>query len=259
MVTKTALITGASSGIGLELSKLFAADGYNLVLVARSTAKLEQLAKQIRQKHPVQITVLPKDLSEPQAPGEIFETIQGKGIHVDILVNNAGFGVQGDFSRADLDESLQMIQLNVASLTALTRLFLPAMLERKAGRILNVGSTGSFSPVPSMAVYGATKAYVLSFSEALAEELRGSGVSVTAFCPGMTITGFQERAAIKESGLLVRFGAMRAVDAARSGYKAMQGGKVVALPGPFNRLLALSIRFSPRGLTRRLSRWMMGA
>lgn len=259
MSPKTALITGASSGIGLELSKLFAADGYNLILVARSTAKLEQLAAELGQKHRVQITALTQDLSKPQAPHEIFEAIQAKGIAVDVLVNNAGFGVQGEFSQANLAESLQMIQLNVTCLTALTRLFLPGMLKRNSGRILNIGSTGSFSPVPSMAVYGATKAYVLSFSEALAEELRNTGVTVTAFCPGMTITGFQERAAIQESGFMVRYGAMSAPDVARIGYKAMQRGKAVALPGWFNQLLAFSIRFSPRVLTRRMSRWMMGA
>lgn len=258
MTTKTALITGASSGIGLELSKLFAADGYNLILVARSAAKLDQLAAELTQKDKVQVICLPKDLTNPQASQEIFDAVEVQGIQVDVLVNNAGFGVLGPFVNANLDEALQMINLNIVSLTALTRLFLPGMVTRKAGRILNVGSTGSFSPVPLMAVYGATKAYVLSFSEALAEELRNSGVTVTAFCPGVTLTGFQERASIEKMNML-RFGAMNVVDVARIGYHAMQRGKAVALPGLFNQLMAFSIRFSPRALTRRISRQMMEA
>jgi short-subunit dehydrogenase len=258
MSTKTALITGASSGIGLELSKLFAADGYNLILVARSAAKLDQLAAELTQKDKIRVICLPKDLSSPTAAREIFEAVQAQGSPVDVLVNNAGFGVLGPFAEANLDEALQMLNLNIVALTVLTRLFLPGMVARKAGRILNIGSTGSFSPVPLMAVYGATKAYVLSFSEALAEELRNSGVTVTAFCPGVTITGFQERASIEKMNML-RFGAMSAVEVARIGYRAMQSGKAVALPGLFNQLMAFGIRFSPRALTRRLSRRMMEA
>lgn len=253
---QTALITGASSGIGYELSKLFAADGYNLILVARSTDKLTQLANNLTGNHGVAVTTLTKDLSAPKAPAEIFDAVKAQNILVDVLVNNAGFGVQGPFDNASLDEMHQMLQLNIGALTTLTRLFLPAMLMRKSGRILNIGSTGSFAPVPSMAVYGATKAYVLSFSEALAEELRGRGVTVTALCPGVTFTGFQKRAGVANAGL-VRLGGMNAADVARIGYRALMRGQVVAVSGLFNQLTAFGVRFAPRALVRRLSRQMM--
>lgn len=254
----TALITGASGGIGYELSKLFAADGYDLVLVARSEDKLKQIAEELGGDHSISVTPLAKDLSDPKAPAEIFAAVEAQGVQVDALVNNAGFGMQGAFASSSLDETLQMLQLNIGSLTTLTRLFLPAMLVRKSGRILNIGSTGSFAPVPSMAVYGATKAYVLSFSEALAEELRGSGVTVTALCPGVTYTGFQKRAGVADIGL-VRLGGMSAIDVARIGYRAMQRGQVVVVSGLLNQLMAFSIRLGPRALIRRMSQKMMGS
>jgi short-subunit dehydrogenase len=253
---KTVLITGASGGIGYELSKLFAADGYNLILVARSADKLEQLAAELTKDRSITVTNMPKDLSDPSAPQQIFDAVQSKGLSVDELVNNAGFGVQGPFANSSLEEAHQMLQLNIGALTELTRLFLPDMLARKSGRILNVGSTGSFAPVASMAVYGATKAYVLSFSEALAEELRGSGVTVTALCPGVTYTGFQERAGIHSIGTL-RMGGMEAADVARIGYRAMQQGRAVVITGLFNQFMIFSNRFSPRSLTRRLTRQLM--
>ncbi|MBN1427268.1 MAG: SDR family oxidoreductase [Anaerolineae bacterium] len=253
---QTALITGASGGIGYELSKLFAADGYNLILVARSTDKLDKLAAELTQAHGINVVVLSKDLSDPKAPTDIFEAVEARKLQVDVLVNNAGFGIQKPFAGADMVETLQMIQLNVITLTMLTRLFLPGMLARKSGRILNIGSTGSFAPVPSMAAYGATKAYVLSFSEALAEELRGSGVTVTALCPGVTYTGFQERSGMFKVGLL-RLGGMSAVDVARIGHQAVKRGRVVAVTGLFNQLMTFSMRFAPRPLVRRLSRQMM--
>lgn len=253
---QTVLITGASGGIGYELSKLFAVDGYHLILVARSADKLKQIAEELTRAHGVSVTSLAKDLSNPQAPAEIFAAVEAQGVQVDVLVNNAGFGMHGVFAGASLGETLQMLQLNVGALTTLTRLFLPGMLARKSGRILNIGSTGSFAPVPLMAAYGATKAYVLSFSEALAEELRGSGVTVTALCPGVTYTGFQERAGVASLGLM-RLGGMNAVDVARIGYRAMKHGRAVVVSGLFNWLLAFSIRLTPRALVRRLSQQMM--
>jgi short-subunit dehydrogenase len=260
MSPKTALITGASSGIGLELSKLFAADGYNLILVARNTNKLEQLAAELTQAHGakrgIKIVVLPKDLSALQAPREIFEAVQAQGLQVDVLVNNAGFGVLGAFADANLDEAMQMLQLNIAALTALTHLFLPGMLARKQGRILNVGSTGSFGPAPLMAVYGATKAYVLAFSEALSEELRGSNVTVTALCPGVTFTGFQDRSGVHEIGY-VRLGGMQADVVARIGYRMMQRGRTVVVPGVINQFLIFSLRLIPRSWARRFSMMLM--
>lgn len=253
---KTALITGASSGIGLELSRLFARDGYHLVLVARSAQKLQSLAAELEKTHGVNVNVLPADLSQSGAAEEIYRQVQSKGIHVDVLVNNAGFGVLSELATARLEDSRQMVELNVASLTMLTHLFLPGMVKQRFGRILNVGSTGSFSPVPSMAVYGATKAYVLSFSEALAEELRGTGVTVTALCPGVTITGFQARSGVGGSRM-VRMGSMTAEQVAHLGYQAMQRGRKVIIPGLFNRLMAAVIPFTPRPLVLRLSRQLM--
>lgn len=256
--TKTALITGASNGIGYELSKLFAADGYHLVLVARNASKMEALAQELRRQHGITVTVLAKDLSVAGAANEIYQAVDAQKIKIDVLVNNAGFGIGELLASTQSQDVLQMLYLNVVSLTVLTHLFLPGMLRRGSGRILNVGSTGSFSPVASMAVYGATKAYVLSFSEALSEELHGTGVSVTALCPGVTVTGFQARAGLGET-LLHRVGQMSAKDVARIGYQAMQHGKAVVVPGVFNRLMVESIRFTPRAIVRRMTHRLMGS
>jgi uncharacterized protein len=253
---RTALITGASGGIGYELSKMFAADGYHVVLVARNGKKLTQIAADFCKTHNTQVTVLAQDLSDPTAPDEIWSTLQAQSITVDVLVNNAGFGKCGSFAESDPAEELDMVQLNVVTLTRLTKLFLPGMIERRFGRILNVGSTGSFAPVPLMAVYGATKAYVLSFSEALAEELHGTGVTVTALCPGVTYTGFQARANV-ENIRMVKSRGMSAQQVAAIGYTAMQRGTSVVIPGFGNWLLAFSIRFLPRSLVTRLSKQMM--
>lgn len=256
MNKSTALITGASSGIGLELSKLFARDGHNLVLVARSTKKLESLASELQQVYQVDVTVLPTDLSKPGAAGEIFQAIQDKNIQIDVLVNNAGFGIHQPLVKADLSETVQLLQVNVIALTELTRLFLPGMLARKNGRILNVGSTGSFAPVPYMTAYGASKAYVLSFTEALAEELRGTGVTVTALCPGATPTGFQERAEV--GGMFLKhYGVLGVEKVAAAGYQALMRGKRVAVPGLANTLLALSARLIPRGILLPFTRQLM--
>ncbi len=252
----TALITGASGGIGMELSRLFARDGYNLILVARSTEKLQALASELERAHGVTITVLPADLSRPDVAQEIYRQVQAKNLQVDALVNNAGFGIMGAVATARLEDSLEMIQLNMASLTVLTRLFLPDMLKRKSGRILNVGSTGSFSPVPTMAIYGATKAYVLSFSEALAEELRSTGVTVTALCPGVTITGFQARSGVGDARM-VAMGSMTAEQVALAGYKALMRGQPVVIPGFWNSLMIFATRLAPRSLMVRVSRQFM--
>jgi uncharacterized protein len=253
---KTALITGASGGIGYALSKLFAAEGYRLVLVARSAQKLNEIAADFSKTYGVSVTVLASDLCDPKAPEAIFAALQAQAIQVNVLVNNAGFGACAPFAQADLAEVLDMVQLNVVALTHLTRLFLPGMVARGAGRILNVGSTGSFAPCPLMAAYGATKAYVLSFSEALAEELRGTGVSVTALCPGVTLTGFDQRANTTHTRLH-RGALMSAEQVAAIGFQALKRGTPVVVPGLFNWLLAFSIRLSPRWLTRRISHLMM--
>lgn len=253
---KTALITGASGGIGLELSRLFARDGYDLILVARSAEKLRGLAGELEKMHGITATVLPADLSQPEAAHELYRLVQARGQCVDALINNAGFGILGSLATASLEESLEMIQLNITSLTVLTRLFLPDMIKRQFGRILNVGSTGSFSPVPTMAVYAATKAYVLSFSEALAEELRGTGVTITALCPGVTITGFQARSGAG-GARMVAMGSMTAEQVARAGYRALLRGRQVIVPGFWNSLMIFSTRLAPRSWMARISKQLM--
>ncbi len=256
MKKQTALITGASSGIGLELSRLFARDGYHLVLAARSTQKLETLAAELKQAHGVEVTVLSVDLSRVEAAKEVFEATQAQGLNIHILVNNAGYGLHKPLAEDDADETMRMLQVNIATLTELTRLFLPGMLALKSGRILNVGSTGSFAPAPYMAAYAASKAYVLSFSEGLAEELRGSGVTVTTLCPGITPTGFQERAEVGNMPLN-RFGVVSAEKVAAVGYKALMGGKRVAVPGLFNQLFVWSMGITPHSILLPIARQLM--
>src|SRR5437667_3383370 len=249
-----AVITGGASGIGLELAKLFARDGHDVVLVARSADKLKQLAAELGTAHSIRATVIPADLADPAAPEEIFRTLRAADLELDVLVNNAGFGVTGPFLATDAATELRMIQVNVTALTHLTKLFLPAILGRSAGRILNVVSTAGFQPGPLMAVYYATKAYVISFSDALADELKGSGVTVTCLCPGATDTGFQKRAATEKSLLFKRLKPMDAATVARDGYRAMISGKTLAISGFRNWLVAESVRFAPRKLVTALSR-----
>jgi short-subunit dehydrogenase len=251
-----ALITGASSGIGRELARAFARQGHNLVLVARDWNRLNKLAGELRIDLGVAVEVIPQDLSLPGAAREVFRQVEKKSLLLNILVNNAGFDVYGDFDRTDMATELQMIQVNLVTLTELTKLVLSGMKQRRAGRILNVGSTGSFAPSPLNAVYSATKAYVLSFSLAIAEELRGSGVTVTALCPGVTRTEFQERAGITRIRLL-RFGAMEAEAVAKAGYRALMAGKRVAVPGLYNKALVFFTRFLPGALVTRMAKSML--
>ncbi|HSP78304.1 MAG TPA: SDR family oxidoreductase [Myxococcaceae bacterium] len=251
-VRKTALITGASSGIGLDFARLFAEGGYDVVLVARGQERLEALAKELGSQYGVGALALPADLSDPEAPGRLMERLRAEGRQVDVLVNNAGFASYGAFAGTELEEELRMIQVNITALTALTKAVLPGMLERKEGRILNVASTAAFQPGPLMAVYYATKAYVLSFSEALAEETRGTGVTVTCLCPGPTKTGFQSRAKMEESKLVNGKEMMDSLTVARAGYEGLHRGQAVVIPGMMNKLLAQSVRLMPRGAVTRL-------
>lgn len=253
MTGETVLITGASSGIGWELARLFAADKSDLILVARSHDKLERLAVVLRQQHGCQTRVMAEDLARPDAPQRIFDQLHRDGVHVDVLVNNAGFGAAGLSAQLPLQRQLDMIQVNLAALTHLTRLFLPAMIERGSGGVLNLGSVGSFQPGPIQAVYCATKAYVLSFTEALAEELAGTGVKVTCLAPGATLTGFAAVAGM-ENALLFKLGAMSARRVAQIGHRAFRAGRVLIVPGLGNRLLAFSVRFAPRWLVRKIAR-----
>jgi short-subunit dehydrogenase len=241
-MTQTALITGASSGIGADLARLFAADGYELVLVARSEDKLHDLAKTLG----VKSTVLPIDLARPGAAKRVFDALVEKSINVDVLVNNAGVGTAGRFTDYDVAKDDDMIEVNIFALTELTKLLLPAMVSRKQGKILNVASTAAFQPGPLMAVYYATKAYVLSFSEAIADELKDSGVTVTALCPGPTATGFGNVAGVNQTRLFTLMKPATSMDVAKAGYEAMKRGKRVVVTGMMNRLLVQSVRVSPR-------------
>jgi short-subunit dehydrogenase len=256
-IRSTALITGASGGIGYELAKLFAKDRHNLVLVARSEAKLEQFADDLRRRFEISVKTVALNLATPNAPRLLFDKLRGDGIRADILVNNAGYGKLGEFAEVQVEESLGQIQLNVTALTHLARLFLEPMLERRSGKILNVASTAGFQPGPLMAVYYASKAYVISFSEALASDLAGKGVTVTCLCPGPTATDFASRAGNDRSRLFKQLRPMDAKTVALKGYHGLMAGKTLVIPGLRNWLLAESVRVSPRKLVTAVSRRLM--
>lgn len=255
-MASTVLITGASSGIGYELARVFARQKHNLVLVARSENKLQEIAGELRKAFGVQVTVLAKDVSVLASAAEIYDTLKQQGIAVGVLVNNAGFGDFGFFTETKWEKELEMINLNMTALTALTKLFVGDMVKRKSGRILNVASTASFQPGPLMAVYYATKAYVLSFSEAISNELVGTGVTVTVLCPGPTASGFQNAAAMNDSKLVKGKKLPTSQDVAEYAYKALMSGKVVAVHGVMNKIMAQSVRFTPRAVIRTLVRAM---
>jgi hypothetical protein len=250
----TVLMTGASGGIGYELAKLFARDHHNLVLVARSADKLAQVATEL-QAHGITVKTIALDLAAPLAPKFLFDQLQREGVIVDILINNAGFGIFGEFAQMPEQEILGQIDLNIRALTELTRLFLPAMVKRRSGRIMNVASTAAFQPGPLIAVYYATKAYVLSFSEAIANELRHSGVTVTCFCPGATHTDFAKRAGIENSRIF-KLGAMSAEKVALDGYRAVMEGRTLAVSGVHNWVVAQANRLAPRKMATAVSRWV---
>lgn len=257
-MSDTALVTGASGGIGEEFAKLLASKGVDLVLVARSGDKLERIAGALTSAHQVQVHCLPIDLSAASAPAQVESFLESKKLSVDYLLNNAGFGTFGPFVESDLAGELGQIQLNVVTLTHLTRLVLPAMVKRGKGRILNVASTAAFQPGPMMAVYYATKAYVLSFSEAIANELKGTGVTSTCLCPGPTSTGFNERAKLGNGGMLSKKSVMMdAATVARRGYDGMMKGRRLVIPGVLNKMLAHSTRMGTRGLSASIVRRIM--
>lgn len=250
---RLALITGGSVGLGRDLAALFAADGYDLLLIARNQKQLETVAADLSSKHAINAEVLAKDLSSPTAAQEIFDHVQGKSLKIDALVNNAGFGTNGAFAEADLASQLSMLQVNIVALTHLTRLFLPGMVERRSGKVLNVASTAAFLPGPFMAVYYASKAFVLSFSEAVNSELAGTGVTVTALCPGPTRTEFFDRAGMGSSPLF-HANMMDGPTVVRIGYRAMQRGKPVAIAGFKNRVLIGMMRLTPRSVVTSIAK-----
>jgi len=250
----TALVTGASSGIGLELATLLARDRHDLVFVARRRERLEAIARGLTEEFGVAVTILARDLARAETPAAIVRELEERGLSVDILINNAGFGVYGAFAETPLPRELEMIEVNVAAVTQLTKLLLPGMLARRRGRILNVASTAAFQPGPLMAVYYATKAYVLSFTEALANELDGSGITVTALCPGPTITEFQKEAGVAQTRLFRSMLVLNAPEVARAGYEGMLRGKRIVIPGAGNRLLVEALRVTPRRLVTAVAR-----
>lgn len=246
------LITGASSGIGLELAKVCASRGMNLILTARSQEQLQALSKEIREQYQVKTEVIPLDLSISGSATQLFKNVTENKWDVNILINNAGFGDHGFFAQSSLKKQMEMIQLNIASLTELTHLCLSAMIKRNKGKILNVASTAAFQSGPMMSVYYATKSYVLSFSEALAEELQHTGVTITALCPGPTTSGFQKAANFSNIALLNMMQIASSKEVAEYGYEAMMGGKVVAIHGFKNFILAQTSRFLPRSIVRKI-------
>ncbi|MGB3808612.1 MAG: SDR family oxidoreductase [Parvibaculum sp.] len=249
---ETALITGASAGIGAALARQFAAGGFDLVLVARSRDKLDALAEALEAEHGVGVTVLPADLSARDAPKTLFNTLKKRKIAVDVLVNNAGVLEMGAFRNIAPERHQELIGLNVAMLTDMTSRFLAPMLERGRGRILNVASIAAFQPVPSLATYAATKAYVLSLTESLSEELKGSGVSISALCPGITETSMVDRAreASAAASQLPPFLIGDVNDVAAQGYAACMAGEVIRVPGALNFAASIAARAAPKWIVR---------
>jgi uncharacterized protein len=251
-----AIITGASTGIGRELADLAARDGYDVVLVARSEPLLEKVAADIRQKWKRNVTVIAKDLADHTAAGEVFDAVSKAGLEIEVLVNNAGFGLLGKFWELDERQQIDMVQLNITALTHLTRLVLPQLIERRRGMIMNVASTAAFQPGPLMSVYYATKAYVVSFSEAIHNEARDYGVTVTCLCPGPTKTEFGNRARMNNTKLLSGGHVMSARQVAEIGWNAMKRGKPLVITGALNALMAFLTRFAPIQFTASMARKM---
>jgi short-subunit dehydrogenase len=253
---KTALITGASSGIGAELARVHAEHGGDLVVVARRRERLEAMKTELEAAHGVTVHVLPKDLVQAEAPQQIYDEVRALGVTVDYLVNNAGFGYRGFFHKQEWATNEAMIKVNILALAALTRLFVPDMVAHHSGRILNLGSMAGFLPGPLHAVYYASKAFVISFSEALANELRHTGVTVTVLCPGPTTSEFTRSAQMSDVNLTRMLASARQV--AEAGYDAMLRGKTVMVPGLVNKITIHGLlRLSPRQVSTRISRFLM--
>ena len=253
MAKETVLITGASSGIGMGLAKLFAADGSDLVLVARREDRLNELAEELKSEHGIEVHVLPKDLSKKTSPKEIFNHLKKEKIEINVLVNNAGFGSRGTVSELDTDLQVDMVQVNAAALTHLTSLFLPGIIERGQGGILNVGSLAGFQPGPNLAVYFATKAYVLSFTEALAEEISNPNIKVSCFAPGPVKTEFGEKSDLEDS-LLFKMSLMDLEPAVKAGYEGFRKGKTIVIPGLKQQIVPFLNRFTPRLIVRKIAK-----
>jgi short-subunit dehydrogenase len=255
---KTALITGASSGIGLEFARVFAKEKNNLVLVARSKEKLAALAEELQKEYGIYVKVITADLSDMEEVQMVYDTCKANDIQIEYLVNNAGFGNFGFFAETPWTTTAQMIDLNIKSLTMFCRLFIPDMVKRKSGKVLNVASTAAFQPGPTMAVYFASKSYVLFLSEALYNELEGTGVSITCLCPGATESGFQKVASMENSNLFKNKKVPTSAEVAAFGYKAMMKNKMTVIHGFLNYILANSVRFAPRKMVLAIARKVQG-
>jgi uncharacterized protein len=248
-----ALVTGASNGIGLELARVLAREGWDLIVTARTREALDRVAHELSSSHRASVHVVTADLASPDGVQLLIDQIGSAGLTVDALVNNAGFGLFGPFATTPLERERQMIDLNITALVTLTKICVPAMIERRRGRVLNVASTAAFLPGPNMSVYYASKAFVLSFSEALGDELRGTGVTVTTLCPGPTETAFQGIARMQKSRLM-QGAMMSAAEVAAAGYRGMIAGQAVVIPGATNRMVPLLVRVLPRRLATIVSR-----
>ena len=253
----TALITGSSNGIGLELAKVHASKGGDLVLVARNKSKLDELKTELEKQFKVSVYTIGKDLSVTNAAQEIYDETNKQNIQVDYLINNAGFGDFGMFVETNWNKELQMINLNITTLTHFTKLYLQDMVKRRSGKIMNVASTAAFQSGPTMAVYCATKAYVLSFTEAVSNEVSDKGITITALCPGATETGFQAAGGMEESELFKGKKLPTAKEVADYGYTSMIKGKRVAIHGIMNYIMSNSIRFIPRAMVLKVSRKLL--
>lgn len=247
---KATLITGASGGLGLEFAKLFARDGHDLVLVARSEGKLYAIKNKLENRYPIHVYVCAQDLSEKDAAYEVFDFTMEEELFIDYLVNNAGFGDFGKFSESDLQKQTDMVNVNITALMEMCHLFLNPMLEKGEGHILNLCSIAGFEPGPLMSVYYATKAFVLSFTQALAKELEGTGVSITALCPGPTKTGFEAHANLGSSGLFKNLKNASASSVAKYGYQQLKSGKTVVVPGAVNKVIAFAAPRLPKKFVR---------
>ncbi len=250
---ETALITGASGGLGENFAQIFAQKKYNLVLVARSEYKMKNIAQELESKYKIKTTVLAQDLSKPNSAEKIYNEVKNRDIKIDVLINNAGFGKIGAFKDEKLNTLTEMLNLNITTLTELIALFLPEMIERNKGKIMNIASTAAFQPLPNFSVYAASKAYVLNFTEALHYELKDTNIAVTAFCPGPTHTGFAKRANAETLSLFKN--AMNSKEVAKIGYNALMNNKMYKIAGFMNKLMAYSSRLL---MSRRLIVNMVG-
>jgi short-subunit dehydrogenase len=247
---KIVVVTGATSGIGKELAKCFAINGYSVIIVARDLQKLQKTAAEFHKQYGADVSIIQADLSLQNSAQKVFEALAGR--IPDVLVNNAGFAEYGLFAENDLDMILGSIRLNIETLTHLTKLIVPLMVDRRTGKILNVASTAAFQPGPMMAVYFATKAYVLSFSEAIRFEFKDTGVTISTLCPGATETDFQKKSDFGKSNLIKKGGMMKADDVARQGYLGLMEGKAIIIPGFRNKIGVFMLRFSPRSLVLKI-------